>query len=96
MWLQIYVNFSNVKNDENCSQGKVNGNKNEHVNGVHNGYSSSEKNKSSHKSSSKDKHRDKDRSHKSSSKLSRLVFPEGSMWTCLLPPSSIKFVILSV
>lgn len=54
----------------NVSQGKVNGNKSEHVNGVHNGYSSSEKHKSSHKSSSKDKHRDKDRDHKSSSKHS--------------------------
>ncbi|XP_022820353.1 DNA topoisomerase I, mitochondrial [Spodoptera litura] len=64
------MSVENPASDNDCESGKVNGNKNEHVNGVHNGYSSSEKHKSSHKSSSKDKHRDKDRDHKSSSKLS--------------------------
>lgn len=56
-------------------QGKVNGNKSEHVNGIHNGFTGSDKHKSSHKSSSKDKHRDKDRDHRSSkhSSSSRLV-----------------------
>ncbi|XP_028175623.1 DNA topoisomerase I, mitochondrial [Ostrinia furnacalis] len=64
------MSVENPASDNDCESGKVNGNKNEHVNGIHNGYSSSEKHKSSHKSSSKDKHRDKDRDHKSSSKHS--------------------------
>ncbi|KAF9804117.1 hypothetical protein SFRURICE_020545 [Spodoptera frugiperda] len=64
------MSVENPASDNDCESGKVNGNRNEHVNGVHNGYSSSEKHKSSHKSSSKDKHRDKDRDHKSSSKHS--------------------------
>ncbi|PZC81133.1 DNA topoisomerase I, mitochondrial [Helicoverpa zea] len=64
------MSVENPASDNDCESGKVNGNRNEHVNGVHNGYSSSEKHKSSHKSSSKDKHRDKDRNHKSSSKHS--------------------------
>ncbi|XP_047545363.1 DNA topoisomerase I, mitochondrial [Vanessa atalanta] len=66
------MSVENPASDNDCDSGKVNGNKNEHVNGIHNGYSSSEKHKSSHKSSSKDKHRDKDRDrdHKSSSKHS--------------------------
>ncbi|CAH0726092.1 unnamed protein product, partial [Brenthis ino] len=71
----LYVGKMSVENpasDNDCDSGKVNGNKSEHVNGIHNGYSSSEKHRSSHKSSSKDKHRDKDRDreHKSSSKHS--------------------------
>lgn len=61
------MSVENPASDNDCESGKVNGNRNEHVNGVHNGYSSSEKHRSSHKSSSKDKHRDKDRNHKSSS-----------------------------
>ncbi|XP_026726985.1 DNA topoisomerase I, mitochondrial isoform X3 [Trichoplusia ni] len=61
------MSVENPASDNDCDSGKVNGNRNEHVNGVHNGYSSSDKHKSSHKSSSKDKHRDKDRNHKSSS-----------------------------
>ncbi|CAB3250276.1 unnamed protein product [Arctia plantaginis] len=65
------MSVENPANDNDCESGKVNGNRNEHVNGVHNGYSSSEKHKSSHKSSSKDKHRDKERDSKSSSKHSR-------------------------
>ncbi|CAK1550094.1 unnamed protein product [Leptosia nina] len=64
------MSVENPTSDNDCASGKVNGNKNEHVNGIHNGYSSSEKHKNSHKSSSKDKHRDKDRDHKSSSKHS--------------------------
>ncbi|XP_014361563.2 DNA topoisomerase I, mitochondrial [Papilio machaon] len=64
------MSVENPASDNDCEAGKVNGNKNEHVNGVHNGYSSSDRHKSSHKSSSKDKHRDKDRDHKSSSKHS--------------------------
>ncbi|XP_063838535.1 DNA topoisomerase I, mitochondrial [Ostrinia nubilalis] len=64
------MSVENPASDNDCESGKVNGNKNEHVNGIHNGYSSSDKHKSSHKSSSKDKHRDKDRDHKSSSKHS--------------------------
>nr|XP_034825720.1 DNA topoisomerase I, mitochondrial isoform X3 [Maniola hyperantus] len=64
------MSVENPASDNDCDAGKVNGNKSEHVNGIHNGYSSSEKHKSSHKSSSKDKHRDKDRDHKSSSKHS--------------------------
>ncbi|CAG9784258.1 unnamed protein product [Diatraea saccharalis] len=64
------MSVENPVNDNDCESGKVNGNKSEHVNGIHNGYSSSEKHKSSQKSSSKDKHRDKDRDHKSSSKHS--------------------------
>lgn len=64
------MSVENPTSDNDCESEKVNGNKNEHVNGVHNGYSSSEKHKSSHKSSSKDKHRDKERDHKSSSKHS--------------------------
>ncbi|KAI8428097.1 hypothetical protein MSG28_002369 [Choristoneura fumiferana] len=60
------MSVENPASDNDCDSGKVNGNKSEHVNGVHNGYSSSEKHRSSHKSSSKDKHRDKDREHKSS------------------------------
>ncbi|XP_063376483.1 DNA topoisomerase I, mitochondrial [Cydia fagiglandana] len=60
------MSVENPVSDNDCESGKVNGNKTEHVNGIHNGYSSSEKHKSSHKSSSKDKHRDKDRDHKSS------------------------------
>ncbi|CAH0404957.1 unnamed protein product [Chilo suppressalis] len=64
------MSVENPVSENDCESGKVNGNKNEHVNGIHNGYSTSEKHKSSHKSSSKDKHRDKDRDHKSSSKHS--------------------------
>lgn len=64
------MSVENPASDNDCDSGKVNGNKGEHVNGIHNGYSSSEKHKSSHKSSSKDKHRDKDRHHKSSLKHS--------------------------
>lgn len=64
------MSVENPASDNDCESGKVNGNKNEHVNGMHNGYSSSDKHKSSHKSSSKDKHRDKDRDHKGSSKHS--------------------------
>ncbi|CAF4784870.1 unnamed protein product [Pieris macdunnoughi] len=60
------MSVENPTSDNDCDSGKVNGDKKEHVNGIHNGYSSSEKHKSSHKSSSKDKHRDKDRDHKSS------------------------------
>ncbi|KAI5632594.1 eukaryotic DNA topoisomerase i, catalytic core domain-containing protein [Phthorimaea operculella] len=61
------MSVENPVAEQDGDSGKVNGSKNEHVNGVHNGYSSSsEKHKSSHKSSSKDKHRDKDRDHKSS------------------------------
>ncbi|XP_059060387.1 DNA topoisomerase I, mitochondrial [Achroia grisella] len=60
------MSVENPTSDNDCESGKVNGTKNEHVNGVHNGYSSSDKHKTSHKSSSKDKHRDKDRDHKSS------------------------------
>ncbi|XP_049868163.1 DNA topoisomerase I, mitochondrial [Pectinophora gossypiella] len=61
------MSVENPVSDNDGDSGKVNGSKNEHVNGVHNGYSSSsDKHKSSHKSSSKDKHRDKDRDHKSS------------------------------
>ncbi|GBP62821.1 DNA topoisomerase 1 [Eumeta japonica] len=57
--------------DHDGDSAKVNGNKAEHVNGIHNGYTnSSDNHKSSHKSSHKDKHRDKDREHKSSSKHS--------------------------
>ncbi|XP_023951485.2 DNA topoisomerase I, mitochondrial isoform X1 [Bicyclus anynana] len=61
------MSVENPACDNDNDTGKVNGNKGEHVNGIHNGYNSSEKHKSSHKSSSKDKHRDKDREHKSSS-----------------------------
>ncbi|KAJ8729279.1 hypothetical protein PYW08_000860 [Mythimna loreyi] len=61
------MSVENPASDNDCESEKVNGNRNEHVNGVHNGYSSSDKHRSSHKSSSKDKHRDKDRNHKSSS-----------------------------
>ncbi|CAH2231749.1 jg7162 [Pararge aegeria aegeria] len=64
------MSVENPACDNDCDTGKVNGNKSEHVNGIHNGYNSSEKHKSSHKSSSKDKHRDKERDHKSSSKHS--------------------------
>ncbi|XP_075992528.1 DNA topoisomerase 1 isoform X2 [Anticarsia gemmatalis] len=64
------MSVENPASDNDCESGKVNGNRNEHVNGVHNGYSSSDKHKSSHKSSSKDKHRDKERDQKSSSKHS--------------------------
>ncbi|XP_041979353.1 DNA topoisomerase I, mitochondrial isoform X2 [Aricia agestis] len=64
------MSVENPTSDNNCDSGKVNGTKNEHVNGIHNAYSTSDKHKSSHKSSSKDKHRDKDRDHKSSSKHS--------------------------
>ncbi|VVD02362.1 DNA topoisomerase I, mitochondrial isoform X1 [Leptidea sinapis] len=64
------MSVENPTSDNDCDSRKVNGNKSEHVNGMHNGYSSSEKHKSSHKSSSKDKHRDKERDHKSSSKHS--------------------------
>ncbi|KAL4712816.1 hypothetical protein ACJJTC_011886 [Scirpophaga incertulas] len=64
------MSVENPVSDNDCESGKVNGSKNEHVNGIHNGYSSSEKHKTSHKSSSKDKHRDKDRDYKSSSKHS--------------------------
>ncbi|KAJ2953786.1 hypothetical protein O0L34_g1413 [Tuta absoluta] len=61
------MSVENPVAEQDGDSGKVNGSKNEHVNGVHNGYSSSsDKHKSSHKSSSKDKHRDKDRDHKSS------------------------------
>ncbi|CAH4014538.1 DNA topoisomerase I, mitochondrial isoform X1 [Pieris brassicae] len=60
------MSVENPTSDNDCDSGKVNGDKKEHVNGIHNGYSSSEKHKSSHKSSSKDKHRDKDRDRKSS------------------------------
>ncbi|KAG7311334.1 hypothetical protein JYU34_002372 [Plutella xylostella] len=61
------MSVENPASDNDEGAGKVNGNKNEHVNGMQNGYSSSsDKHKSSHKSSSKDKHRDKDRDHKSS------------------------------
>ncbi|KAG6457599.1 hypothetical protein O3G_MSEX010391 [Manduca sexta] len=64
------MSVENPASDNDCDSGKVNGNKSEHVNGMHNGYSSSDKHRSSHKSSSKDKHRDKERDHKSSSKHS--------------------------
>ncbi|KAG5670524.1 hypothetical protein PVAND_000782 [Polypedilum vanderplanki] len=66
------VENSEVTNNSNSHDYKmVNGNSDQHVNGMSNGHHNSDKNKSSsHKSSSKDKHRDKDRErskdHKSS------------------------------